>query len=199
MSDSDKRSANSQSLSQSTNDYRLTQQSFAEFDESKLREAEKELTQRVIKTQKDIRRVDFFSAVCAFVTLALALLLVGIILDCWILSEGFSEKGRVYYAILGSAITLVFFVWRLVPVFNRRINALYAAKVLEDAWQDKHNFTINWLQLCKLNGKSPNSTDYSTTSETGSLSALRGVAVQAAANAQNSRCRNWRRLCDRHP
>ncbi len=185
MSDSDKRSANSQSLSQSTNDYRLTQQSFAEFDESKLREAEKELTQRVIKTQKDIRRVDFFSAVCAFVTLALALLLVGIILDCWILSEGFSEKGRVYYAILGSAITLVFFVWRLVPVFNRRINALYAAKVLEDAWQDKHNFTINWLQLCKLNGKSPNSTDYSTTSETGSLSALRGVAVQAAANAQN--------------
>ena len=101
---------------------------FETIDDATLKKAEKELTRRVLKTQSEIRRVDLMAAVCAFTTLALALLLFGVVLDCWILPNGLSFQGRVYYAIFGLAFTLVFLVWRLIPVFLRRVNVLFAAK-----------------------------------------------------------------------
>ncbi|MBR4752313.1 MAG: hypothetical protein IK077_11195 [Thermoguttaceae bacterium] len=119
------------------------------------------------------------AAVCAFVTLALALLLFGVVLDCWILPDGLSVQGRFYYGVFGLAFTLFFFIWRLIPVFLKRVNVLFAAKELETAWEDKHNLTINWLQLCKLGTNPNNNADPTSIRQ----EVLRGVLLQAADNA----------------
>ncbi len=153
-------------------------------DNQRLKAAERELMRHIVQTQKEIRRVDLLSAVCAFATLALALLLFGIILDCWILSDGLSPRGRVYYAIFWAFATLSFFFYRLIPVFSRRVNVTYAAKALEDVWQDKHNFTINWLQLCRLELNANATSDISAETSATRQAILRGVTLQAAANAK---------------
>lgn len=146
-------------------------------DNAKLRHAEKELLKRVRQTQASIRRIDLLTAVFAFITLALALLLFGIILDCWILSNGLSDQGRVNYAIIWGVVSFLFFIYKLIPVFRKKISPLYAVKALEEAWQDKHNLTINWWQLCQLNAKS--SEKISDIRK----GVLNGVANQAIENA----------------
>ena len=119
------------------------------MEDSFLNDAERDLMRRVRKTQLSARRVDLFATLCAFATIALTLLLLGIVIDCWILPNGFSLRGRVVYAAFWSLTSVIFFIFRLIPVFRRRVNILYAAKELENAWSDKHNLTINWIQLCK--------------------------------------------------
>ncbi|MDD3589875.1 MAG: hypothetical protein PHO46_06345 [Thermoguttaceae bacterium] len=153
---------------------------FDKIDTVALKKAEEVLTRRVLKTQAEIRRVDLFAAICAFVTLALALLLFGIVLDCWILPNGLSIQGRVYYAIIGIISALLFFISQLVPIFLRRVNILFAAKELETAWEDKHNFIINWLQLCKFGGQSSRDEADSPIRQ----QVLEGVVLQAANNAK---------------
>ncbi|MBQ9873958.1 MAG: hypothetical protein IJM30_05810 [Thermoguttaceae bacterium] len=145
------------------------------MEDAKAKRAEKELTRRVLKTQSEVRRVDLLAAIGAFATLALALLLLGVLLDSWILPSGFSTKGRAYYALFWILSASVFFISRLVPVFRRRVSILFAAKELEEAWGDKRNLTINWLQLCKLNRDKDNPDEDSTREEI-----LSEVALQAA-------------------
>ncbi|MDO5308756.1 MAG: hypothetical protein Q4G03_04620 [Planctomycetia bacterium] len=100
------------------------------------------------EAQRAVRRVDLTATFCAFLTIALAALLLGVLLDHWILSRGLSVRGRLYFAIGWVAFTLSFLIIRLIPIFRRRVTALYAAKVIEQTQEDHNNLTINWLQLC---------------------------------------------------
>lgn len=148
------------------------------IDDRRLKQAEKELVARIKQTQKEIRRIDLLAAVFAFITLAFALLLFGVVLDCWILPNGLSTRGRLCYAIFWIASASALFVCKLIPIYRRKINALFAAQTLEEAWQDKHNLTINWLQLCRAK-----SSDRETQSEL-RRAILKGVALQAVDAAQ---------------
>lgn len=145
-------------------------------DELKLKQAEKILINRVRQTQSAIRRIDLLAAFFAFITLALALLLFGVILDCWIIPNGLSQRCRLYYACFWCISSIAFFIYKLVPVFRRKINALYAAKTLEELWQDDHNFTINWLQL-----READSLEQSLTETRKAV--IQGVVQQAIENA----------------
>ncbi len=147
-----------------------------EASELKLKQAEKQLLVRVRQTQNAIRRIDLLAAFFAFVTLALALLLFGVILDCWVVPNGLSTQGRLYYAIFWCVTSCTFFIYKLVPVFRNKINALYAAKTLEELWQDKHNFTINWLQLRQCEERNNQTSEIRK-------AVIQGVARQAAENA----------------
>ncbi len=153
----------------------------SQFDDA-TRRAERELLQRLRKTQSEIRRVDLWTTFCALATLALGLLFLGVLFDHWILPDGFSKQGRLYFAIFWLVSSVAFLVARLAPVLRRRVNSLYAAKILEEIGQDKHNSTINWLQLRKSLAK-PTSSDVQTNEEA-RLALLKEVALQAVVKAR---------------
>lgn len=165
-----------------------------------LRRAEKTLLERLRKTQAEVRRVDLFSAICAFATFGLGVLFVGILFDHWILPDGFSARGRVVFCVGWLVSTTIFFAFRLVPALRRRVNPLFAAQTLEIGWQDAHNSAINWLQLRRRkdengqNGEtaspltpdapsdSPSEPDFDALQ----AAMLRGVALQAAQKARSA-------------
>ncbi|MBQ2789437.1 MAG: hypothetical protein IJE97_07345, partial [Thermoguttaceae bacterium] len=105
-----------------------------DFNDADARRAEKELLARVAKARADVRRVDLTTAFCAFATLALGVLFVGVVLDHWVLPNGLSPRGRLFFAVAWVASTTLYFVVRLVPILRRQIAPLYAAKILEESW-----------------------------------------------------------------
>ncbi len=119
----------------------------SDFNDADARRAEKALLARVAQARADVRRVDLTTALCAFATLALGVLFVGVLLDHWVLPNGLSPRGRLFFAVAWVASTTLYFVVRLVPILRRQIAPLYAAKILEESWNDPHNSAISWLQL----------------------------------------------------
>ncbi|MBQ7028961.1 MAG: hypothetical protein IJN32_01830, partial [Thermoguttaceae bacterium] len=118
-----------------------------------------------------------------------------------------SPRGRLLFAVCWVASTTLYFVVRLVPILRRQIAPLYAAKILEESWNDPHNSAISWLQLrreaadarkrsqkaqnkeAEQNGEnaqnavgSNDSADFNVVDP----SILRGVALQAASRAASA-------------
>lgn len=118
-----------------------------DFNDADARRAEKALLERVAQARAAVRRVDLTTAFCAFATLALGVLFLGVLLDHWVLPDGLSPRGRLFFAVAWVASTTLYFVVRLVPILRRQIAPLYAAKILEESWNDPHNSAISWLQL----------------------------------------------------
>lgn len=154
----------------------------------KVRRAEKKLIARLLKTQREIRRVDFCTALCVMITLALAILFVGILFDSWLLSRGLSVRGRLGFASFWVAASFLSFIWKLIPVLRRRVNPLYAAKILEETQQDPHNLTINWLQLCRKAGLDATETEEVVSDESAAIrrAVLENVTLQAARQSENA-------------
>ncbi len=181
-----------------------------DFNHADARRAEKALLARVAQARAEARRVDLTTAFCAFATLALGVLFLGVLLDHWVLPNGLSPRGRLLFAVCWVASTTLYFVVRLVPILRRQIAPLYAAKILEESWNDPHNSAISWLQLrretadarkrsqkarkaqnkeAKQNGEnaqnavgSNDSADFNVVDP----SILRGVALQAANRAASA-------------
>lgn len=154
-------------------------------DDETFERAENLLTSRLAKMQREIRRVDLFTACCSCATLALAVMFVGVLCDGWIFSDGLSVRGRGFFVVLLLVVAFLSFFWKVAPILGRRINALYAAKALEDAQQDKHNLTINWLQLCHADKRTvgPHDKDAAMSNEQAQevrRKTLQIVALQAA-------------------
>ena len=179
----------------------------SDFNDADARRVEKALVDRVAKARADVRRVDLTTAFCAFATLALGVLFVGVLLDHWVLPDGLSPRGRLFFAVAWVASTTLYFVVRLVPILRRQIAPLYAAKILEESWNDPHNSAISWLQLRReaadarkrsqkaqnketgQNGEKPqNAADSNDSADFNVVdpSILRGVALQAANRAASA-------------
>ena len=188
----------------------------SDFNDADARRAEKALLERVAKARADVRRVDLTTAFCAFATLALGVLFVGVLLDHWVLPNGLSPRGRLFFAVAWVASTTLYFVVRLVPILRRQIAPLYAAKILEESWNDPHNSAISWLQLRReaadarrrsqkaqktqktqktqnkeagQNGENAqNAADLNDSADVNAVdpSILRGVALQAASRAASA-------------
>lgn len=181
-----------------------------DFNDADARRAEKALLARVAKTRADVRRVDLTTALCAFATLALGVLFLGVLLDHWILPAGLSPRGRLLFAVCWIASTTFYFVVRLVPILRRQIAPLYAAKILEESWNDRHNSAISWLQLRREAAEARKRSQKTQNGEKGQIgqnreplqnnedsedaadfnvvdpSILRGVALQAASRAASA-------------
>ncbi len=147
------------------------------------RRAEQTLLKRVAQTKRAIRRVDLASAFCAYATLGLALLLLGVLLDHWILAKGFTTRGRLYFAVFWCVATCVFLIAKLIPVVRRRVNALYAAKTLEDSSPNARNLIINWFLLRRDHaaGRKTHAPDECDATQDATL---RIVALQASEQSQ---------------
>ena len=181
-----------------------------DFNDADARRAEKALLERVAQARAAVRRVDLTTAFCAFATLALGVLFLGVLLDHWVLPDGLSPRGRLLFAVAWVASTTLYFVVRLVPILRRQIAPLYAAKILEESWNDPHNSAISWLQLRreaadarrrsqkarnketakdKQDGENAqNGADSSDSVDVNAVdpSILRGVALQAANRAASA-------------
>ncbi|MBR2006310.1 MAG: hypothetical protein IJ991_19305 [Thermoguttaceae bacterium] len=181
-----------------------------DFNDADARRAEKALLERVAQARAEVRRVDLTTAFCAFATLALGVLFLGVLLDHWVLANGLSPRGRLLFAVCWVASTTLYFVVRLVPILRRQIAPLYAAKILEESWNDPHNSAISWLQLRReaadarkrsqkaqktQNGEAgqggknaQNSADSTDSADFNAVdpSILRGVALQAANRAASA-------------
>ncbi len=181
-----------------------------DFNDADARRAEKALLERVAQARAEVRRVDLTTAFCAFATLALGVLFLGVLLDHWVLANGLSPRGRLFFAVAWVASTTLYFVVRLVPILRRQIAPLYAAKILEESWNDPHNSAISWLQLRReaadarkrsqkaqktqnreagQGGKNAQNSADSTDSADFNVvdpSILRGVALQAANRAASA-------------
>ena len=144
--------------------------------------AEDLLTSRLAKTRREIRRVDLFTACFTCATLTLAVLFLGVLCDGWIFSEGLSVRGRFFFILLLLVVSTTSFLWKIAPILRRRVNSLYAAKILEETQQDKHNLTINWLQLCHGGDVESRANDdaVNETATESQREALQIVALQAA-------------------
>ena len=182
----------------------------SDFNDADARRAEKTLLERVAQARAEARRVDLTTAFCAFATLALGVLFLGVLLDHWVLPNGLSPRGRLLFAVCWVASTTLYFVVRLVPILRRQIAPLYAAKILEESWNDPHNSAISWLQLRReaadarkrsqkaqktQNGEAgqggknaQNSADSTDSADFNAVdpSILRGVALQAANRAASA-------------
>ena len=178
-----------------------------ELNDADARRAEKALLERVAQARAAVRRVDLTTAFCAFATLALGVLFLGVLRDHWVLPEGLSPRGRLFFAVAWVASTTLYFVVRLVPILRRQIAPLYAAKILEESWNDPHNSAISWLQLrreaadarkrsqkarnkeAEQNGENAqNAADSNDSADFNAVdpSILRGVALQAANRAASA-------------
>ncbi|MBR4976970.1 MAG: hypothetical protein IKY61_07935, partial [Thermoguttaceae bacterium] len=172
-----------------------------DLNDADARRAEKALLDRVAQARADVRRVDVLTAFCAFATLALGVLFVGVLLDHWVLPDGLSPRGRLLFAVAWIASTTLYFVVRLVPILRRQIAPLYAAKILEESWNDPHNSAISWLQLRREAADARKNSQKAQNKETTQdgedaqdaaefnavdPSILRGVALQAANRAASA-------------
>ncbi len=158
-------------------------------DAESVKLAEKTLLAKLGKTQRAIRRVDLFTAFCACATLALAILFLGALCDSWLLSSGLSIRGRLFFVVFLLVASLARLVWKLVPVLRRRVNSLYAAKVLEETQHDRHNLTINWLQLCRdgsLNAVTSETSPLSEQALETRRAVLDNVVLQAARQSRRA-------------
>lgn len=111
--------------------------------------AEKALEKRLERVLRAVKRADVLTASTAFATIALALVFLGVLHDSWLSREGLNQSERTFYAFFIGLASLGVFIWKIIPVFRRRINDLYAAKILEDSHQVSHNLIINWFLLRK--------------------------------------------------
>ena len=113
--------------------------------------AEKALDKKLESVLRAVKRADVLTASTAFATIALALVFLGVLHDSWLSREGLNQNERTFYAFFIGLASLGVFIWKIIPVFRRRINDLYAAKILEDSHQVSHNLIINWFLLRKDN------------------------------------------------
>lgn len=113
--------------------------------------AEKALDKRLERVLRAVKHADLLTASTAFTTIALALVFLGILHDSWLSRDGLDHSQRIFYAFFIGLASLGVFIWKIIPVFRRRINELYAAKILEDSHQVSHNLIINWFLLRKDN------------------------------------------------
>ncbi|MDO5579879.1 MAG: hypothetical protein Q4G69_01985 [Planctomycetia bacterium] len=137
-------------------------------------QADSIVEERLRQTEKEVKRVDFFGTLVEMATIALFAFLLGTILDQWIFRYGLSVAGRVAFFALLSLTLLVILIIRVRPLFQFRINPLYAAKVLEDQPEIHKNSVINWLLLRKI--EDPSRKKNSPIEN----AVLNGVASQAA-------------------
>lgn len=122
-----------------TLDGRKAKKNYAEFDEY--------ISYQLQKTQTGIRSTDVFTALCGAAVFVVSYLLVFVVFDHWIVTGGFGPAMRVTLLaglLLG---TISWLGWKVAWPFFRRVNSLYAARVLEQASPELKSTLLNYVDL----------------------------------------------------
>lgn len=103
------------------------------------------------KTRANIKSTDVLTALAGVATLVLGYVLTFVVLDHWVVPGGF---GRTTRLVMLGAVCVTGFLWvgwRVVWPYLRRVNALYAARVIESADPNLQSNLINLVDLRRSN------------------------------------------------
>ena len=98
-------------------------------------------------TRKNIRTTDILTALAGVVTLVTGYLLFFVVLDHWVIAEGFGRATRISM-LLGIALTAGGWIfWKVILPYFRRITSLYAAKAIETSAPELQSNLLNLVDL----------------------------------------------------
>ncbi|MCA8999850.1 MAG: hypothetical protein KDA80_22840, partial [Planctomycetaceae bacterium] len=121
----------SQSSSQSGN--------FVEFDEF--------LEIQLAKARTGIHRTDLISSVVILLAVFCAYVLVFTIFDHWIIAGGFSDGARLLLFTGIATFTVGWSVWKIVLPGLKTVNAMYAAREIEQAHPELQTGLLSWVDF----------------------------------------------------
>ena len=107
------------------------------------------------KTRSHIKWTDILSAVVGVAILVLVYLLIFTVLDHWVVSGGFGTVAR--SLMLGSIVLIAggWISWKVVVPYLRRVNRLFAARVIEESEPSLKGTLINLIDLRRSGHKVP--------------------------------------------
>lgn len=99
------------------------------------------------KTRKSIKSNDLLTAAAVAAVMALAFLLTFVVLDHWVVTEGFSVAARWCWFVSFIGAVSCWLIWKVVYPSLRRVNRLFAARELEQASPALRSNLLNWVDL----------------------------------------------------
>ena len=99
------------------------------------------------KTRAQVRITDLLTALAGIATLVLTYLLVFTLLDHWVIDGGFQPQTRAIMLLVLALISGAWLIRSVVVPYMRRISALFAAHVLEDAEPGLKSSLLNLVDL----------------------------------------------------
>ncbi|MFK7770217.1 MAG: hypothetical protein AB8B55_23605, partial [Mariniblastus sp.] len=102
------------------------------------------------QTRQQVKSTDFIAGVLVVVAFMLGFLMLAAIIDGWIWSFGTFGRWACLAILVGGSISYVLFA--IVPLFRKRINAEYAAKMIEEAKPSFKNSLLNYVSFRKQPG-----------------------------------------------
>ena len=99
------------------------------------------------KTRSHIRSTEVFTALGWVGSLFLAYLLLFSVFDQWVLADGVGELARVLMLVGVIAAILALLTWRVARPLLKTVNALYAAKAIEQADPELKSSVLNFVDL----------------------------------------------------
>ncbi|MFO0917082.1 MAG: hypothetical protein U0872_02065 [Planctomycetaceae bacterium] len=99
------------------------------------------------KTRKSIKSNDLLAALAAAFAILLGLLLTFVVLDHWVIAEGFSVGARWCWFLLLIGACCGWTAWTVIWPSLRRVNRLFAARELEHASPALGSNLLNWVDL----------------------------------------------------
>lgn len=99
------------------------------------------------KTRQGIKTVDIATAICGAVVFVLGYLLIFVVCDHWLITDGFGPAARIGLLSLLTLATLGWLTWKIVLPAVRQVNRLYAARTLEGHSPELHSNLLNWVDL----------------------------------------------------
>ena len=109
------------------------------------------LQNQVKKTGSQVKMVDLFTYSMVLLCGFLGSLFLLAVIDAWVIELGIVARWIALIALIGGGI--VYFALNIVPLLIRKINPIYAAKVVESAQPELNNNLINYLLLRKQETK----------------------------------------------
>ena len=109
------------------------------------------LQNQVKKTGSQVKLIDLFTHAMVLLCGFLGGLFLLAVIDAWVIELGSIARWGALLLLIGGG--LVYFSLNIVPLLIRKINPIYAAKVVESAQPDLNNSLINYLLLRKQDTK----------------------------------------------
>jgi len=112
---------------------------YVEFDEY--------ISYQLHRTRSSVRLTDLLTAAVGAAALGIGYLLVFVLFDHWVLPGGFSQGARLALLGLLFAALAGWLAWKLVLPYMRRVNALFAARLIEKSTPGLKSSLLNLVDL----------------------------------------------------
>ncbi len=112
-------------------------QQYVDFDEY--------IDYQLQKTRGNIKSTDILTAFACIAAFVLAYLLLFVVSDHWLVTDGFSQTARVVLLSVVGLLSAGWFAWKVVWPYLRQVNGLFAAKVIETSQPELRSTLLNLI------------------------------------------------------